>query len=60
MASDIHQTVKELAESEHLTVDEAMHLAIALLIRKFGRGPVGSLEVKLKQHRLLSYLAPES
>jgi hypothetical protein len=60
VARDVHQAVKDLADSEHLTIDEAMHLAIALLLKRFDRAPVNALEVKLKQHRLQSYLPSES
>lgn len=58
VADDIHKAVRELAKREHLTLDEALHLAIALLLSKNNCDMPPSLDLKLKHRRLTSYLAP--
>jgi hypothetical protein len=60
---DLHEAIHELASSEHLTVDETLHLGMALVLRRNGHPLPQSLKLKLKRHRLLSYLpapAPRS
>jgi hypothetical protein len=58
VAEDIHRAVANVADREHLTHDELLHLAIALILERLKSPPVRSLDLKLKQHRLTSYLVP--
>jgi hypothetical protein len=58
VAEDIHQAVRDLAKREHLTLDEILHLAFALLLNKNNCPLPPSLDLKLKHRRLTAYLAP--
>ena len=56
VADDIHRAVREFAELEHLSLDEALHLSFAMLLLRNRRPLPPSLDQKLKHHRLTSYL----
>ena len=58
VADDIHQAVRDLAKREHLTLDEILHLALALLLNRNNCPLPPSLDLKLKHRRLTSYLTP--
>jgi hypothetical protein len=58
VAEEIHQAIKEFAGREHLTVDEALHLSLAILLRDNGQKLPEALSLKLRQRRLMSYLTP--
>jgi hypothetical protein len=55
-ANDVYLEVHDLAADERLTIDEALHLAMALLLKRGGRALPSSLDEKLKERRLTAYL----
>lgn len=56
VAEDIHAAMKEFTARENLTIDEAVHVGLALLLSQNGYQIPLSLDQKLKRHRLTSYV----
>jgi len=56
VADEVRAAIHDFAKREHLTVDETLHIGMALVLMQGGAPLPPALKLKLKQHRLMSFL----